>query len=168
MAGCEALIVMILLSLSQFFGGFAYAGFYNPNILDLAPPFAGTLFGISNTIGNMNGRDPRTKTNPGPSQTDRSPGLVVHGSLINGFLAPQLAGYIIRDNEYTIDGWSNVWWTCLVLQIIGGSFYAAVASADRQPWADEPMTVKQQMKFELNQFLFRKDSKEEESTDTSN
>ena len=55
MAGCDALVVMILLSLSQFFGGFAYAGFYNPNILDLAPPFAGTLFGISNTIGNMNG-----------------------------------------------------------------------------------------------------------------
>ena len=113
-------------------------------------------------------RDPQTKTNSGPSQTHRSPGLAVHGSLINGFLAPQLAGYIIRDNEYTIDGWSNVWLTCLALQIIGGSLYAAVASADRQPWADEPMTVKQQMKFELNQFLFRKDSKEEESTDTSN
>ena len=64
--------------------------------------------------------------------------VAIHGSLINGFLAPQLAGYIIRNNEYTIDGWSNVWWTCLVLQIIGGSFYAAVASADRQPWADEP------------------------------
>ena len=86
---------------------------------------------------------------------------------MNGFLAPQLAGYIIRDNEYTIDGWSNVWWTCLVLQIIGGSFYAAVASADRQPWADEPMTVKEQMKFEWNQFLFRKDSKEAEPTGTS-
>ena len=139
MAGCDAPTVMILLSLSQFFAGFAYAGFYNPNILDLAPPFAGTLFGLSNTIGNM-----------------------------NGFLAPQLGAYIIRDNEYTIDGWSNVWWTCLVLQIIGGSFYAAVASADRQPWADEPMTVKEQLKFELNQFLFRKDSIEEEFTKTSN
>ena len=139
MAGCDALVVMILLSLSQFFAGFAYAGFYNPNILDLAPPFAGTLFGISNTIGNM-----------------------------NGFLAPQLAGYIIRDNEYTIDGWSNVWWTCLVFQIIGGSFYATVASADRQPWGDEPMTVKEQMQFELKQFLFRKDSNEEESTGTTN
>ena len=98
-----------------------------------------TLFGISNTIGNM-----------------------------NGFLAPQLAGYIIRDNEYTIDGWLNVWWTCLVLQIIGGSFYAAVASADRQPWADEQMTVKEQLKFELDQFLSRKDSNKEESTGTSN
>ena len=75
MAGCDSLIVMILLSLSQFFSGFAYAGFYNPNILDLAPPFAGTLFGISNTIGNINGRDPQIKTNPGPSQTGRSPGL---------------------------------------------------------------------------------------------
>ena len=168
MAGCDALIVMILLSLSQFFGGFAYAGFYNPNILDLAPPFAGTLFGISNTICTMNGRDPHIKTNPGPSQNGRSPGLAVHGSLINGFLAPQLAGYIIRYNEYTIDGWSNVWWTCLVLQMIGGSFYAAVASADRQPGADEPMTVKEQLKFELNQFLFRKDSIEEEFTKTSN
>ena len=51
MAGCDALIVMILLSLSQFFGDFAYAGFYNPNILDLAPPFAGTLFGMKRKWG---------------------------------------------------------------------------------------------------------------------
>ena len=140
MAGCDALLVMILLTLSQFFGGFAYAGFYNPNILDLAPPYAGTLFGISNTLGN-----------------------------INGFLAPQVAGYIIRDNEYTIDGWSNVWLSCLVLQIFGGSFYAAVASADRQPWADAPMTVKEQLKFEVDQLLFRKDSYENEpDTEMSN
>ena len=133
MAGCDAVVVMILLTFSQFFGGFAYAGFYNPNILDLAPPYAGTLFGISNTLGNM-----------------------------NGFIAPQLAGYIIRDNEYTVDGWSNVWISCLVLQLFGGSFYAAVATADRQPWADEPMTIRDQLKFEVDQFLFRKDSIDEE------
>ena len=137
MAGCDVPVVMTLLSLSQFFCGFAYAGFYNPNILDIAPPYAGTLFGITSTLAN-----------------------------INGFLAPQLAGYLIRDKEYMINGWSNVWLSCVIMQFIGGSFYAAVASANRQPWADRAITVKEQMKFEADQFLFRSSTmKEKQKTE---
>ena len=69
-----------VICVALYFMGFAYAGFLNPNVLDLAPSYAGTLFGITNTFAN-----------------------------IAGFAAPQMAGFYIQDAENTILGWRNVW-----------------------------------------------------------
>ena len=114
--------IISILCIASYFSGFAYAGFFNPNVLDLAPPLAGTLTGITNTLADM-----------------------------NGFIAPQIAGYLIRDQEHSVAGWSNVWIMSLVLLIFGGIFYALTSSAEKQPWADEKMNATDQLKYEVNQ-----------------
>ena len=125
--GCDTNSIIVIICVALFFSGFAYAGFLNPNILDLAPNHAGTLFGITNTFANM-----------------------------AGIVAPQVAGYFIQGNEYTIDGWQCVWITSTAVLIFGGTVYAITASAEKQPWADKEMKVKEQLSFELDQLLFRK------------
>ena len=125
--GCDTNSIIVIICVALFFSGFAYAGFLNPNILDLAPNHAGTLFGITNTFANM-----------------------------AGIVAPQVAGYFIQGNEYTIDGWQYVWITSTAVLIFGGTVYAITASAEKQPWADKEMKVKEQLSFELDQLLFRK------------
>ena len=117
----------MIICIALFFSGFAYAGFLNPNILDLAPNHAGTLFGITNTFANM-----------------------------AGIVAPQVAGYFIQGKEYTIDGWKYVWITSTAVLLFGGIVYAITASATKQPWADKKMKVKEQLAFEMDQLLFRK------------
>ena len=62
----------------------------NPNVLDLAPNFSSTLFGISNTMANL-----------------------------AGFIAPQLAMYFIDGNENSLDGWVPVWMTTMIIVSIG-------------------------------------------------
>ena len=51
--GCDTNAIIVIICVALFFSGFAYAGFLNPNILDLAPNHAGTLFGITNTFANI-------------------------------------------------------------------------------------------------------------------
>ena len=125
--GCDTNSIIVIICVALFFSGFAYAGFLNPNILDLAPNHAETLFGITNTFANM--------------------ALIV---------APQVAGYFIQGNKYTIDGWQYVWITSTAVLIFGGTVYSITDSAEKQPWADKEMMVKEQLSFELNQRLFRK------------
>ena len=72
------------------FTGFAYSTIANPNVLDLAPNYAGVLFGIANTVANL-----------------------------TGFIAPQMAGYSIEGNEFTVSGWANVWTNTLLIYITG-------------------------------------------------
>ena len=52
---CDTNSIIIIICVSLFLSGFAYAGVHNPNILDLAPNYAGVLFGITNTVANIAG-----------------------------------------------------------------------------------------------------------------
>jgi ACS family sodium-dependent inorganic phosphate cotransporter len=47
-------VFIVLNSLSNFFGAFALAGYWS-NILDIAPRYAGTVLGISNTFASLPG-----------------------------------------------------------------------------------------------------------------
>ena len=47
-------VAVVCLTFSVGFGGFAFSGFF-VNHLDIAPPFAGILLGISNTVATIPG-----------------------------------------------------------------------------------------------------------------
>jgi len=124
-AGCDTSRVMAYISISVCFTGFAYSTIFNPNVLDLAPNYSGVLFGIANTVANL-----------------------------TGFIAPQMAGYSIDGNEFTVSGWANVWTNTLLIYITGAAIYCLTATANKQPWNDEPMPLLTQFKFEKDQLLF--------------
>ena len=54
-SGCgQEFIAVIFLTVAQAFSGFAYGGFI-VNHVDIAPKYAGTLFGITNTAATIPG-----------------------------------------------------------------------------------------------------------------
>jgi len=122
--GCNIYMVVTLICVCVFFIGVAFSGFLNPNVIDLAPTFAGTLFGITNTFSNL-----------------------------SGFIAPQVAVYFIEDREASLSAWSSVWLTSMIIACVGGVFYALTASGDKQPWNDRKMDVASQLIFEKEQFI---------------
>ena len=73
-------------------------------------------------------------------------------SNFSGFIAPQVTGKIIEGNENTVSGWHGVWIVCGVVSIVGGIFYALVASAEEQLWSKQSITVKEQLSYERTQF----------------
>ena len=91
--GCQTKAVVGLICGCIFFTGFAYSGYLNPNVIDLAPNFAGTLFGLTNTFANL-----------------------------PGFIAPQAATYFIEGRETLLEGWSNVWITSMAVSVTGFYF----------------------------------------------
>ena len=54
-AGCNTFLVLSYITIALSFTGFAYSSVFNPNVLDLAPNYAGVLFGIANTVANLTG-----------------------------------------------------------------------------------------------------------------
>ncbi|XP_022248543.1 uncharacterized protein LOC106461899 [Limulus polyphemus] len=53
-ANCKYSLIIIMLTLSMSFNGFAYSGYLIVG-LDMAPNYAGVLMGLGNGIGNLNG-----------------------------------------------------------------------------------------------------------------
>ena len=123
MVRCDPLPIIVLICIAGLFTGFTYSGVLNPNILDLSPRHAGKFFGICNTVSNF-----------------------------SGFIAPQVTGKLIDGNENTVRGWYGVWIVCGIVSVIGGIFYALVASADEQQWSKQKMSVKEQLSYERTQF----------------
>nr|XP_027214815.1 sialin-like [Penaeus vannamei] len=85
--------------------GAMYSG-YMCSHQDLAPNYAGTLFGITNTLAN-----------------------------IPGFAAPQLTGAITEGNQ-TVSAWRSVFLISSAVYFISGTAYLLFISADKQPWND--------------------------------
>lgn len=50
----QAMLAVVLLSLAVTISSFSFSGFF-PNHMDIAPKFAGTLFGITNTVAASSG-----------------------------------------------------------------------------------------------------------------
>nr|XP_042910673.1 putative inorganic phosphate cotransporter [Parasteatoda tepidariorum] len=102
-AGCRAELIIALLCIAMALSGFAYSG-YNVTHMDMCPDFAGTLYGVTNSIAN-----------------------------ISGVLAPMTVG-ILTSNSATLASWSKVFYTTAAVYIACGVIFAMFASAELQPW----------------------------------
>ncbi|GIX96265.1 sialin [Caerostris darwini] len=84
--------------------GFTLSGF-NVTHVDLSPEFAGTLYGISNTIAN-----------------------------INGITGPIIVGYFLESGT-TIENWNSVFYIASGVYVAAAMFFNVFASAERQNWS---------------------------------
>ncbi|XP_063878516.1 sialin-like isoform X2 [Scylla paramamosain] len=103
--GCDRQRAVILICIALGSGGASTCGLHC-GFQELAPNFAGTLTGISNTV-----------------------------ATIPGFLAPAVTGMIIN-NQQTLSSWREVFHVVSLIYIFGGTIYLIFMSADTQPWND--------------------------------
>ncbi|XP_078491656.1 sialin isoform X2 [Ciona intestinalis] len=96
--------VIVLLVVGMSFRGFTYAG-HNSSPIDIAPMYAGVVFGISNTIAS-----------------------------ITGFLGPLTAGLVITDKT-SISQWQTMFWINGAFGFFGSIFFACFASEVERNWA---------------------------------
>ena len=101
---CSVGLTVGLLTIGMFFNGAISSGHFSTPV-DLTPNYAGTLFGISNTISG--------------------------GSL--GFAIPVIVGAILNDN-LTFDAWSTIYITASACYVIANVFYFFMISGSIQPW----------------------------------
>lgn len=104
-AGCDTLMVITLLTISMSLFGFIGGGDM-VIVVDLAPDFAGTLFGLTNGI-----------------------------SCIPGFLAPYLAGILLDEDPGSMTQWSYIFYISTGFYVIGFVAFLILSSAKIQPWA---------------------------------
>ncbi|KAF2348310.1 Major facilitator superfamily, partial [Trinorchestia longiramus] len=102
--GCNTELAVVLLTLGTMFVGGMYSGFL-ANHIDIAPPFAGTLMGITNTF-----------------------------ATIPGILVPSIVGFITHNNQ-TVEAWRLIFIITFVIFSIGFLFYAIFGSGELQEWA---------------------------------
>uniref|UniRef100_H2Z5C1 Major facilitator superfamily (MFS) profile domain-containing protein n=1 Tax=Ciona savignyi TaxID=51511 RepID=H2Z5C1_CIOSA len=86
--------------------GFASSG-YLANIVDIAPLYAGLLFGVSNTIGS-----------------------------IPGFIGPLTAGIVVKDKT-SVNQWQVLFWINAAVGLFGSLLFACFASGSEREWAKE-------------------------------
>ncbi|XP_029655219.1 sialin [Octopus sinensis] len=102
--GCDRNAALAMVTMAIAFSAIALGG-YQVNHLDIAPNFAGTLMGISNTF-----------------------------ATIPGFVAPSVVGAFthIQDPYF---GWLKVFYLSVSINVIGAVFYLIFASGEEQSWA---------------------------------
>ncbi|CAL1526709.1 unnamed protein product [Lymnaea stagnalis] len=86
--------------------GIQYSGFL-VNHVDIAPAFAGILFGISNSL-----------------------------AAVTGFISPVIVGVITAENQ-TRSEWQIVFYIAAAIYVFGAIFYVIFASGELQSWAQE-------------------------------
>lgn len=101
---CNAPLAVFLIITAVGLAGISFAG-WSVNHLDLAPPYAGTLMGITNTLATM-----------------------------PGFIAPSVVGYITYRNQ-TAEAWRKVFYIAAAIYAFGTIFYGLFGSGEVQPWA---------------------------------
>ncbi|XP_041369223.1 sialin-like isoform X3 [Gigantopelta aegis] len=95
---------VVLLMLGVCLTGFQYSGFV-VNHVDIAPAYAGILFGISNSI-----------------------------AAVTGFISPVVVGVITTKGQ-TRTEWQYVFFISAAIYVFGAIFYIIFASGELQPWA---------------------------------
>ncbi|XP_076461278.1 sialin-like isoform X2 [Babylonia areolata] len=103
-------VAIALLVLAVSIAGFQYSGFL-VNHVDIAPQYAGVLFGISNSI-----------------------------AAVTGFLSPVVVG-IITEEHQTRAEWQVVFYVAAAIYVFGAIFYVIFASGVLQPWASTEATM---------------------------
>ncbi|XP_040062494.1 sialin [Ixodes scapularis] len=109
-AGCNQMAVSSLLVLAMGIYGLA-AGGVTPAIVDMAPAYAGTLYGICGTISNA-----------------------------SGFLAPLVVG-VITTPVPSLANWSVVFYLTSAIYLCGALVFLLFGSAELQPWAKPQVTT---------------------------
>eukprot|EP00057_Strongylocentrotus_purpuratus_P009786 XP_011664260.1 PREDICTED: sialin isoform X1 [Strongylocentrotus purpuratus] len=102
--GCSQLKAVALMTTAMGGVGIAFAGIF-VNAQDLAPRFAGTLFGIGNAF-----------------------------SVSTGFIGPLIVGLLTEDQSAP-EGWRNVFYMAAGLSLFGAIFFQLFGSGLEQDWA---------------------------------
>ncbi|XP_055953850.1 sialin-like isoform X1 [Argiope bruennichi] len=103
LSGCRPYLIVGLLSLALALNGFVYSGF-NVTHIDMSPDFAGTLFGITNAISN-----------------------------VNGILGPIIVGLFLQ-NGVTVANWNSVFYITAAVYVVSAVIFDVFGSAERQSW----------------------------------
>ncbi|CAG0923314.1 unnamed protein product [Notodromas monacha] len=107
--GCSRTMSVVLFCIAGICQGCIYSG-YVANHLDLAPQFAGTLLGLTNTAAS-----------------------------VTSWTAPLLAGSITKDNQ-TISAWRTVFWICAAVMLFDAIEYLVFGSGEEQTWNNPEAT----------------------------
>ncbi|XP_063598728.1 putative inorganic phosphate cotransporter isoform X2 [Penaeus indicus] len=115
---CNSSAAMVVLCISVGISGCVYSGSCLTE-QDIAPNLAGTLTGITNTLGSA-----------------------------TGFLAPAVAGAITMDNNKSIHAWREVFLMSAGILTVATSLYMVLMSVEVQPW-NNPEKVKVETKLKI-------------------
>ncbi|XP_023216682.1 sialin-like [Centruroides sculpturatus] len=105
--GCDSTNVIIILIMTTGFMGLVGGG-DNAIILNLAPKYAGPLFGLTNGM-----------------------------AAIPGFLSPYIAGLFLDKNQGSMVQWSYVYYLSAGFSLLAMVIFLIFGSAELQPWADD-------------------------------
>ncbi|XP_076063253.1 sialin-like isoform X2 [Oratosquilla oratoria] len=107
--GCNTDLAVVLLTIGTMFYGAMYSGFLS-NHIDIAPSFAGTLMGISNTVATI-------------------PGIVV----------PSFVGYMTHGNQ-TVEAWRVIFYITMGILMFSAGFFLIFGSGEQQEWSKAKKT----------------------------
>jgi len=102
--GCNRGLVVTFLCIAVAIGQINSAG-YNVNHIDLAPQYAGVLYGLTNSI-----------------------------ATVSGIVGPYVVGVLTNEKE-TREQWKIVFYISSAITLFGAAFYFIFGSGERQPWA---------------------------------
>ncbi|XP_067658052.1 sialin-like [Haliotis asinina] len=111
-------LAITLLVLGVSLTGFQFSGFI-VNHVDIAPAYAGILFGISNSI-----------------------------AAVTGFISPVVVGVITSESQTRAE-WQVVFYIAAAIYAFGAIFYILFASGELQPWAREESEEGEKMGQEM-------------------
>ncbi|XP_076045681.1 putative inorganic phosphate cotransporter [Oratosquilla oratoria] len=118
---CDRTLALVVLCLAMGLNGAVYCG-YTSSHMDLAPNFAGTLMGLTNSFGT-----------------------------IPGIAAPSVTGAITYQNQ-TLGAWRVVFGLAAVLYLLSATFYISFISADVQPWNEGVPAKEEENEGETTKF----------------
>ncbi|XP_070553612.1 sialin-like [Ptychodera flava] len=108
--GCNQALAIFLIVISAAFGACATPGFKVSHV-EIAPRFAGILYGITNTVGS-----------------------------IPGFVSPYIVG-VLTEDENTRERWLIVFVISAVIYVIGGTVVLFTLKTEEQDWAKEEKKI---------------------------
>jgi len=133
--GCSTGAAVFLLTLAVGLSGASYSGF-QVNFVEIAPPYAGTLFGLTNAIAN-----------------------------VCGFAAPYAVGLLVQGHQ-TVGQWRLVFLIAAVIYFISNTVFIFFGSSQVQPWADSdyngddvPITINEESELTHSPVLPRSNDK---------
>ncbi|GFR09933.1 hypothetical protein TNCT_445971, partial [Trichonephila clavata] len=117
-SGCNPALIITLYSILLYVNGFKYSGF-NVTHVDMSPPLAGILFGLTNSIASL-----------------------------SGVVAPNMAGAFTQSGN-TRENWNKVFYVTAGVYFVTATVYDLFASAELQKWNTNKISEKNHNIVEL-------------------
>ncbi|CAI9722078.1 putative inorganic phosphate cotransporter [Octopus vulgaris] len=108
--GCRRSFVEIMLIVAYGFGSFSDGG-TSVTIIDIAPKYAGFIYGIANSVANL-----------------------------SGVMGPYVTGAIVKD-ESSLYEWKKAFWVSCGMNILGVTTFLCFGSAKKASWAEDANDV---------------------------